>query len=265
MNYYLTFSGARYHEPTKRIVEDAPKFGADKVWVTDDVWLRKCRPGFCDRLGWFFDRANRNEGGPRGVCWFCWKPFVVLDAFRRLAPGDVLLFTDADTYPIATLSPLYERCRADGGVMLFNALGWGQGEWTKRDVFVAMGCDEPRYHNAQHAVARFMLFEKGGAFPAERFLGEWLGFTANPIINTFEPSVLGLPDLPGFKENRCEQSVLTNLAVKYGVRLYREACQFGAGGAEDLDIYPQTFVQAGAHSFDPDGHRDGSAFRNVNE
>ena len=254
-----TFSGSKYHEPTKRIVEDSPKFGADDVWVFDDWWLQNHRPGYWDRV-----RAFRERPDVRGVDFFCFKPFVILDAFRRLQPGDVLLWLDADTYPIASLLPLYEECRRNSGHMLFSAIGCVNRAWTKRDAFVAMGCDEPAYHDAQHAVARFMLFEKGGAFPVERFLGQWLGYTANPLINTFRPSVLGLPELDGYKQSRCEQSVLSNLCVQYGVRLYREACQFGADNPLDQDLYPQTFFQDGAHSFDPNGNRDGSSFRNVN-
>jgi len=258
VNIYATFSGAQYYEPTRRTVEDAPRFGADAVWVMDDVWLEHKRPGYWEKTRYF-----REHPGRRGVDWFVFKPFVILDAFRRLQPGDVLLYVDGDTYPIAPLGPLFARCRADGGVMLFSAIGCVNRAWTKRDAFVAMGCDEPAYHDAQHAVARFILFENCGAFPVERFLGEWLGFTASPFVNTFDPSVLGLPELEGFKQNRCEQSVLTNLAVKYGVRLYREACQFGADNPLDQDLYPQTFIQDGRHTFDPSGNRDGSSFRNV--
>jgi hypothetical protein len=272
---YATFSGSKYHATTERIVKDAPKFGADEVWVYDDAWLKRCRPAFCERTSWFFQQRNRKEGGPRGVNWFCFKPLTALDAFRRLNTGDVLLYTDADTYPVADLSPLYDRCVSDGGVMLFNARGCLNRQWTKRDIFTVMGCDEPKYHASWQAVARFMLFQKGGAFPAEEFLGQWLGFTCNPFVSTFEPSALGLPDYPGFQENRVEQSVLTNLAVRYGVPLYREACEFGGwqGPAlpEDHDGgYPgrQTFSQTGQHTFRPGyagDESEGSAFRTVND
>lgn len=270
---YATFSGAKYHDTTRRIVQDAPRFGADQVLVFDDHWLRLDRPGYWSKTEWFRQQRNRQEGKPRGVDWFCFKPFTVLDAFRRLSPGDVLLYTDADTFPIANLTPLYEQCVADGGAMLFCARGCMNGVWTKRDIFTVMGCDEPRYRDTWQAVARFMLFEKGGAFPAEEFLGQWLGFTANPFVSTFEPSVLGLPDDEGFQENRVEQSVLTNLSVRYGLPLYREACEFGCWGeaanlARERDLPHQFFSQTGAHSFRPGyagDESEGSAFRNVTD
>lgn len=274
MNVLATFSGARYHDTTQRIVEDSPKFGAGKVLVYDDRWLRESRPGYWAKTEYF-----RTRPMVRGVDWFCFKPFVILDAFRRLNDGDVLLFIDADTFPIADLAPLYDTCRRDGGAMLFNARGCVNKLWTKRDVFILMGCDEPAYHDTWQAVARFLLFQKGGKFPVEKFIGEWLGFTANPFINTFEPSVLGLPDYPGFRENRCEQSVLTNLSVKYGVKLYREACEFGCwdepeegkGGCVPVqyhgETFGQTFSQQGGNTYRPGfkNEAEGSAFRNVKD
>jgi len=259
MNYVATFSGAKYHDQTTRIVEDAPKYGADKVLVYDDVWLARCRAGFVQRMSYFWDHPEH-----RGCGWFTFKPFVILDALRRVAHGDVVLYTDADTYPIASLLPLYQRCRDDGGVMLFSAVGCVNYAWTKRDAFIVMGCDEVDYWYAQHAVARFMLFEKGGKFPAEHFLWDWLAYTTSPLVNTFDASVLG-SELPGFVQNRCEQSVLSNLAKRYGVRLYREACQFGNSVEMDKELFPQTFFQHGGHTFEPGGHRDGSFWRNVED
>lgn len=264
-NIYVTFSGDRYHESTKRIVEDAPKFGADAVHVYDNLWLERCRPGYWDRMSWFREQRHRKESGPRGIDWFTWKALVILDALGRVEPGDVVLYTDGDCYPIGDLRPLFQRCRDDRGVMLFEAIGCPQRVWTKRDCYIAMGCDREEYHSARHTVARFLLFQKDALFPAEQFVGEWLGFTANPIINTFKPSVLGKPELPGFVQHRCEQSVLSNLRVKYGCKLYREACQFGDGQPQDQEIYPTVFHQEGRHSYSPDGYVGGSVFANVRD
>lgn len=274
---YVTFSGSRYHEQTQRIVEDAPKLGADAVWVYDNWWLEHCRPEYWRKMEWFRNHRHKNEERARGVDFFCFKPFVLLDALSRASDKDIILYSDADCFPIADLSPLFEQCERDNGVMLFNARGCVAKEWTKRDAFILTGCDTPEYHNAWQAVARFMLFQKGNYFPVRKFLGQWLGFTANPLINTFDPSIIE-PDQPELKEPRCEQAVLGLLAQRCGVKLHREACEFGCWDQpEDHPEVPeryrygvpyQMFSQQGRHTYRPGytgDESEGSVFRNVHE
>ena len=108
-----TFSGNKYHGPTQRIVEDAPKFGVDGVLVYDDHWLDQNKQKECAEAKWLFDHHDM-----RGFGWFFWKSVVIQDALPRVSPGDVVLFTDADTYPIHDLSIIYQIAERDG-IMLF--------------------------------------------------------------------------------------------------------------------------------------------------
>ncbi len=256
---YITFSGDAYHETTQKIVEGVPQFGADEVWVYDDQWLKEEQKDFCKKVAWAFDHPKK-----RGFGWYTWKPFVIIEAMKKASEGDIVLFTDADTYPIADLNVLYETCEKQGGIMLFATSGHNQRKWCKRDCFIVMGQDEPKYYDTQHGVARFMLFQKGSP-AAERFLSEWLAFTCDQRANTFDPSLLG-PELEGFREHRCEQAIMTNLAHKYGHRLYREACQNGDRFSADKDLYPTLFHQDGTVAA---RHKNstipclGSKFRNI--
>ena len=60
---------------------------------------------------------------------------------RPLGTDTIILWTDADTYPIADLTPLYEQCRKDGGIMLFAAEGWCKGDGRSDSCMKAMACD----------------------------------------------------------------------------------------------------------------------------
>ncbi len=257
---YVTFSGSAYEATTKRIVEDAPKFGADEVRVYDDVWLRNHE--FYRLNRWLFDLP-----GVRGLCWFAWKPLVILDALERFCDeGDICLFSDGDCYPIAPLDLLYRRCASDGGAMLFAAQGHTNEKWVKEDTWLTMAADaaipgkRKVDRHSQHAVARFMLFQSGH-WHVQQFLYEWLTYCLNPWATTFDPSVIE-PDRPELVEPRTEQAILSLLAHKYGHHLYREACQFGNGALKDGEDawYPQTFVQV--HGAGPRNDQ-GSIYRNV--
>lgn len=260
---YITFGGAQYDNTTQKIVLNAQRFGADTVHVYDDAWL--LTTDFYRENKWMWDTP-----GMRGFGWFCWKPYVILHALQNFCkPGDVVLYTDADTHPIANLWAQYDRCVRDGGIMLFGAEGCSNRQWVKEDCWTVMAAREqyPGRHavetDSQHAVARFMLFREG-VWRAEQFLMEWLTYCLNPLATTFAPSKLaGSAEWREFQQHRTEQAILSLLAHKYGCHLYREADAFGnaalAQGKDDW--YGQLFVQEGMR-LDVTG-TPGSRFRNV--
>jgi hypothetical protein len=263
MNILCTFGGSAYDRSTAKTVERAPRMGADKVLVYDDKWLTE-QPLWQDpRFQYLLHhRGVGNPNGGRGLGWFSWKPYVITDALSRCSDGDVVLYIDADTHPIADFGVLFDICRRDGGQMAFMATGTTEplrnGDWNKRDCMIQMGMDEPRWLDAGTAVARFMLFQKGAPGVAE-FLAEWQEWCLDPICQTFEPSMLA-PEHPGFREHRTEQAIYTNLVHRKGLKLYREACEFGAKCPQDWDLYPQLFSQVyegGMKSL------NGSRYRNV--
>lgn len=256
---YACFSGEMYHDWTERIVKDGPRFGADEVWVFDDYWLRTRHPEHIrDSLHLI------QTPGVRGINWFAFKAFTVLKALERATPGDVVLFTDADTYPIHDLSVIFEIAKRDG-IMLFKCVGQLHKWWCKRSCYENMGisCDpyDPKYYDVPHGCARFMAFEVNDTNKA--LMKEWLHYCLIKDCTTFEPSpALYGPENPELHQHRCEQAILTNLAYKHGIRLYREACQFGNSVEEDKDLFPQLFEQNGSHTWGK-VRGQGSMFRNV--
>lgn len=257
----ITFGGEVYDGSTALTMMLAPKFGADEVWVYDDRWVVEEHKDFYEHNRWLWDHHHK-----RGFGWYAWKPFILLDAFERMREGDVVMYIDADTFPVDDFSVLYETCAKDGGIMLFKAGGnvrqrFRQSQWCKRDCFVVMNQDAEQYYNAEAGVARFMLFQKG-QWRAHQFLMEWLTYCVNPLATTFDPSVLGAPEVAGFVEHRTEQAIMTNLAHKYGLKLYREACELGNSFPEDKELYPQLFSQVNPWENKTAPCR-GSRFRNI--
>ena len=254
----VTFSGSKYHDTTQRIVEDGPRLGADRVLVYDDRWL-VAHP-FYDTNKWIFDHPG-DKNGKRGMGWYCWKPLIILDALDRFAhEGDVVLYTDADTRPIADLTPIYDVAKRDGA-MFFRACGHKQRTWCKADCYLVMGQEAI---DAPAGCARWVAVQKGPWKPRQ-LLYEWLAYCVNPTATTFDPSRLVPEDafawrLGPLEEHRTEQAILTNLAIKHGYKLWREADQDGEGWPEDRDVYGQLFEQVRQGSC---ANGEGSKFLNV--
>lgn len=250
----ITFGGQQYDTTTSLIVDRAPSLGADEVWVYDDKWLLE--QDFHKQNKWLWEHHHK-----RGFGWYAWKPFIIWHALQKLNDGDIVFYLDSDTVPIDYFGMLYDICDKDGGIMLFAAETHRHYKWCKRDCYIVMNQDDPKYRDVQAGVARFMLFQKG-KWKATQFLMEWLTYCVNERATTFDPSVIA-PELEGFIEHRTEQAIMTSLGHKYGQKFYREACDAGAPFSHDKDLYPQLFQQINPHKEKVTFEPKGSAYFNI--
>lgn len=269
----IQFTGAAYNEYTEQVCDTYRKFGATDLWLYDEPWL--IQSDFVAQNKWLWEHKGLgNPNGGRGYGWFSWKPFIILDALSRLEPGDLCMYLDADTVSVADFSILFDLCHKEGGHLAFMATGTTHPlcnrQWVKRECFQCMGLDFQSYWHGPQAVCRFMAFERFWGDSAEAysqcsFLFDWQRHCLDHQCQTFDHyPAIQLPgphgDGPefGFREHRTEQAIYSLLCIKYGRRLYREACAFGNQCPQNWDLYPQLFVQHGTHG--PHSLR-GSKFR----
>jgi hypothetical protein len=173
----------------------------------------------------YLDRPYRLNG-------FVFKPYITKKLLDEIDYGDFILYYDSGDggHVIdCSLDPLVRLCIENGGTV-FHQWGDTNAKWTKRDCFYFMGCDDARYHNAVALQATWFMLQKT-EFTVE-FVREWLQFTLDERVASYDNRrACGLSDLPGFVENRGDQSVYSNLALKYGLRTF-----YGAGGQANRRI-----------------------------
>lgn len=264
MNVLITMGGARYDAITERVLADAPQLGADRVLVYDDVWV-DAHP-FRKLNAWLWDHPG-DRNGKRGYGWYAWKPLILLDACERQAPGDVVLYLDADSRPVSSMLPIFDTARRDGA-MFFASQGHRQRTWCKADCYKVMGQTANDVDDVSAGCARFVAI-RAGEYKPRQLLWEWLTYAVNPLATTFDPSSLQdeevfnmqRRDLGPLEEHRTEQAIMTNLAHRYGYKLWRECDESGEGWDVDRDVLPvQVFEQTRAGGGNLPG---GSKFRNV--
>jgi hypothetical protein len=254
----ITFGGAAYDRQIARTRMALPDTGVsyriyDDRWLLDSPFYRENR--------WIFDRRPQHGFG------FCsWKPYIIQHALMTFAePGDVVMYLDADTYPIGNdMSCLFELAERDG-IVLFEEQGCVNKTWIKGDCFAAMGCDAAFAREGIIACGRFQLFHNVTQLRLKNFFEEWQRYSLDVRCQFHEGSV-GHPDDPSFIRNSCEQAVLSILAANYEIPLHRNPDQSGWPVAHDGtykpdDKYPQLFIQDGARGNIAD--LSGSRFRNV--
>lgn len=266
--FLITFSGAKYEATTSRTVEDAPNLGADEVYVYDDIWMSK-HP-FRRLNAWLWDHpGERLPNGTyqkRGFGWYSFKPVIMLDALERFAhDGDVVLYLDGDSRPVADFSIIFRIAERDGQ-MFFKAQTHSNHRWNKEDCLQVMHCKQHQFKDA--GVARFFAMKKG-TWQTKQFLYEWLTYCTNRYAQTFDGSELQANSVDAsqehheFIEHRTEQAIMTNLVHRYGYKLWRECDESGNESQDDRegpDGYGQLFEQTRVGSGQD---REGSRFRNV--
>jgi len=165
---------------------------------------------------------------PRGAGYWIWKPYIILETFKGLVDGDIVLYSDAGMEVIGNLNPLYEIAQKgpNGGKILFQIPdGHLIKTWTKRDTYVLMNCDEPKFYNHVMVNGALSLWKKSEENIA--FLNEWQRFLRDPRIVTDDANMCGRPNLIEFRDHRHDQSVISILSVRDNMEVFRDPTQWG--------------------------------------
>jgi hypothetical protein len=174
----------------------------------------------------FYAENERILSLPRGLGYWLWKPYIILESMNKLQDGDILVYSDSGIEIIADLSPLINICKSKEPILLFGNQTYMNSQFTKRDCFIAMNCDSGRYWNSMQVDAAFMLFRKNDATMS--FLNEWMQYCKFENLITDAPNVYGKENLPNYSEHRHDQSVISVLAEKYNINLYRKPTHYSS-------------------------------------
>jgi hypothetical protein len=181
----------------------------------------------------------------RGFGFWVWKPFILRDALRQVGDGDLVFYVDSGNEIIASPQPLFDIAEeSPSGIVLFDNRDsephgdvWKNGMWTRGDCFRLMDCCGKAYAQGCQVDAAYICLRKSEQSIA--FVDEYLFYCLDLQIvsdaaNKFQPN------LPEFRDHRHDQSVLSLLAIRHGVPLFREPSEWG-NRAVHASTYPQIF------------------------
>ena len=154
----------------------------------------------------------------RGYGYWIWKPYLILKTLLESTNDDIVLYIDSTDLPTLKLFEFVNNHFEKNDILLFKQ-HYHHDEWTKRDCFVLMDCDGEIYHNKIQLEAGVVGIKKT-EFNIN-LMNEWLKYCANKFIVTDLPNLCGFTNYNNFKEHRHDQSILTNLAIKYDIPSYQ--------------------------------------------
>lgn len=210
--YLVNCASEKFYKRQKKLNESALKFGIDETFSYTDDMLEQTE---------FYKKNKEIFSHKKGGGYWIWEPYIILEVMKKMKEGDIVFCINSGVEIIDNLNPLVELCK-ENGIVLFNALDQNK-VYTKRDCFVMMDCNSKKYWNSLQVMGGYQIYMKNEK--SIQFLNEFLKFAQIPKIINDDPSVT--ENFPEFKGHKYEQSILSNLAVKYDIKTYRNPSQGG--------------------------------------
>ena len=151
----------------------------------------------------------------RGNGLWLWKPYIINKTIvEKLNDGDYLIYTDAAMLFMNSTRLLIDFLNEQNASMWFNRLTLKERKFSKRDAFILMDADTPYYYDTNQYMAGIQVYQKSKY--AIKFIQDLLKYSQDVRIITDDNNVMGKENLPGFRENRHDQTVFSLLLKKYG-------------------------------------------------
>jgi len=151
----------------------------------------------------------------RGNGYWLWKPYIINKTMiEKLKYGDYLIYTDAAILYMNSTRLIINFMKEHKAKIWGNKLTLKERTWTKRDALILMDADTPYYYDTNQYMAGIQVYQKSKY--AIKFIQDLLKYSQDVRIITDDNNVMGKENLPGFRENRHDQTVFSLLLKKYG-------------------------------------------------
>lgn len=171
-----------------------------------------------------FQQANPDISlRERGAGFWSWKPYIIEQALLDVRAGDVICYSDVGRMKVlllrANLDP-FIRWMDDRGqdcIPGVHAPWHGPiSKWARKDTLAALGCDEPRFHQAPQMQASFSVWRRTPETLA--FVKEWKDCCFNRMLVSDDPNPSGQENFPEFVTQYGDQTMLSLLTLKKGLK-----------------------------------------------
>lgn len=215
MNIYITFGDEKYRKACHFAIRTA------RFWGGFDKFIAYSPIDIDDE---FFNNHADIFKISRGYGLWLWKPyFIYKTLITECKYGDYLFYCDAGAFLFRNIAHII-RTMDDNDVWIpCNPLQ--EWQFTKIDAFRLMNIEEKRFFNSAQAQASYICVRKSEK--SIKFIKEWLDLCCDKNL-LYPDNVLSKMNNPiGFVGHREDQSILSLLCKKNGVRFHSDPSQFG--------------------------------------
>lgn len=206
--YLICFADSRLQESINRLKNEVKNFK-----MIDEVHFYTEKD---------FDPAFKKEFHPtrhlRGYGYWKWKPYFVKTMLDRVNWDDIIIWSDVgNVFNIdgeQRFKEYVDLIQAnETGILYFRQEGNIEKWWTKGDLFKFFNVyDNPRFTDSSQAWAGCFMLRKTPL--SQQMVDRWYDIHMNHYDLTTDKRSQA-PNLPGFRENRHDQSVFSLLVKSY--------------------------------------------------
>ena len=164
--------------------------------------------GFNDLSESFKSKHKQHLSKKRGAGYWIWKPYIILDALKKIDNNDILMYSDSGCHFIRSMSVIFDRLEETKNKVLVFNLAHTEKDWNKRDCFIRLNCDSPEYTDTKQIMGTFFLCKKNDF--AIQLVEKWSDVLSDfHMIADESISPSKVKNYDSFKEHRHDQSILS--------------------------------------------------------
>ena len=188
----------------------------------------------------FLEKNNRLFKYSKGFGNYFWKPFLINKTLKKLNEGDYLVYADSGTVFIKNIKSIIAYMEVKKADVICFTLPLIEKQWTKRDAFILMDCDNSFYTDSVQVTGNFILLKKSEN--SQKFIDQYLECCSDYRIISDAENVMGSVNYPEFIAHRHDQSVLSLLCKKNNILL--------EGDLSDYGVFPNMYLHTKEYLFD---------------
>jgi len=217
MNYYISYATNNWKSSQKLAEREAYKNGAHKV----------INYGPEDLESNFVKKNIKILSNSKGGGLWLWKPYLILKTLESINEDDKLIYCDSGMYPIQNLDYMFDLVE-DRDIALFQVHEKKIKDWTHEKCLEIYTCNSEIKEKEQVCGAP-QVYKK--TINSVNFVKQVLESCERyEAISDF-----------GNPKHRHDQSILSILAYKNNIEIYRDPSQWGNKFPRINSNYPQIF------------------------
>lgn len=159
----------------------------------------------------------------RGGGYWLWKPYIVLKTLAKVKEGDYIIYCDSGAFYTNKIDKLIKAMEKYNDELMVFELPLIEKQWTKKETFQLMGCNEYIYTESNQILATYFVIKKS-KYTID-FINKYFQYCKDEKILTDYIDKDNQDEC--FVDHRHDQSIFSILCKKEGIIPYRDPSQYG--------------------------------------